>query len=458
MAGEPSRAAPDDAPVHTILGLPVARPGEAAPRPGRRRRLEHSELLGRYRVESAIGEGGMATVYAGVHTTIHRPVAIKVLDAALDSVPDAVERFLQEARLTSRVVHENVVEVTDFGVTEDGVVFCVMERLQGETLGALIEREGPLPVPRAAAIMRQICGALQAAHEQGIIHRDLKPENCFRAPRTSNSDFIKVLDFGIARVTGQHARDRRGTRPRTQVGCIVGTPEYMAPEQARAEHFDHRIDVYAAGGLFFELLTGRVPYDRGSAAELIAAHLGDPVPDPRELVPSLVPEVCDVVLTAMAKRADDRYADMRELADAIDAAAVAQARGGRRRRSRAPLVALGIAAGAAAIAVATLALHAPTPGQLSAWGPIPRLEPPPVAALAPMTVAPTPAPTIVAAIPPPPPLLAAVDTAAPSRPEPRRTKSRTKPARVVAPPPAEPPPEPTPLRAKLSEVKDPFAD
>jgi serine/threonine protein kinase len=285
----------------------------------RARHLVGTELLGRYVVEEEIGHGGMATVYRGRHNTIGKQVAIKVLDRALGC--DAVERFLQEARVTSRVIHENVVEVNDFGVTTDGFVFSVMELLHGETLGDLVDAEGPLPPARAAAIMLQICSALQAAHELGIIHRDLKPDNCFRAPRSSNTDFIKVLDFGIARITsGASQAVRAAARARTEVGCIVGTPDYMAPEQARAEPFDHRVDVYAAGGLFFELLTGHKPYQGRCAAEQLAAHLHSPVPDPGEHTGGLCPAIREVVSTAMAKDADDRHPSMAALARAIQSA------------------------------------------------------------------------------------------------------------------------------------------
>ena len=300
--------------VEPTFSQPLAR---RTPRP-RGRNLEGTELLARYEVEEVIGHGGMATVYRGRHKTIDKPVAIKVLDGAIEGLPDAVQRFLQEARVTSRVVHENVVEVNDFGVTADGVVFSVMELLQGETLGDLVDAEGPLPPGRACAIMLQICSALQVAHTHGIIHRDLKPDNCFRTPRTSNPDFIKVLDFGIARVTPDASRAVRvAARARTEVGCIVGTPDYMAPEQARAEPFDHRVDVYAAGGLFFELLTGRKPYEGTSAAEQLAAHLHMPVPDPGALVPTVCPALRDVVRKAMAKDPEDRHPSMAALAQDI---------------------------------------------------------------------------------------------------------------------------------------------
>ncbi|HWB77684.1 MAG TPA: serine/threonine-protein kinase [Nannocystaceae bacterium] len=304
--------------VTAIVEPSFSQPIERRSRRPRGRKLEGTELLARYEVEAEIGHGGMATVYRGRHKTIDKPVAIKVLDGAIEGLPDAVERFLQEARVTSRVIHENVVEVNDFGVTADGVVFSVMELLQGETLGDLVDAEGPLPPARACAIMLQICSALQAAHTHGIIHRDLKPDNCFRTPRTSNPDFIKVLDFGIARITPEASHTvRAAARARTEVGCIVGTPDYMAPEQARAEPFDHRVDVYAAGGLFFELLTGRKPYEGSCAAEQLAAHLHSPVPDPGALVPALCPALRDVVRKAMAKDADDRHPSMAALAQDI---------------------------------------------------------------------------------------------------------------------------------------------
>lgn len=311
----------------TIVGLPIMAPGEATEQLRRRRRrnLEGTELLARYDVETIIGEGGMAMVYRGRHKTIEKPVAIKVLDAALDNLPEAVARFLQEAQITSRIVHENVVEVTDFGTTSDGVVFSVMELLQGETLHQLIVSEGPLPPARASRIMRAVCAGLQAAHDQGIVHRDLKPENCFRVPRTSNPDFVKVLDFGVAKVdngvpntAAEAAVNANHTAPlRTQMGHIVGTPEYIAPEQARGDASDHRVDVYSAGALLFELLTGRRPYVRRTAAELIACHMYADVPDPGEFEPALTADMRAIVRKAMAKDPDDRFDSMAAMARAL---------------------------------------------------------------------------------------------------------------------------------------------
>jgi serine/threonine-protein kinase len=438
-----------------------------------RRNLEGTELLERYEVEQVIGEGGMATVYRGRHKAIQKLVAIKVLDDALEWPLDATERFLQEAQVTSRVVHENVVEVTDFGTTAEGVVFCVMELLHGETLAELIESAGPLPVSRAAEIMRQVCGALHAAHRHGIIHRDLKPANCFWSPRASNPDFVKVLDFGIARVA--HVEDPTGVRhfarPRqTQIGFIIGTPDYMAPEQAREEPFDHRVDVYAAGGLFFTLLTGLTPYADDSVAELMAAHMYLPVPDPAHHVPSLPAAVREIVMTAMAKRPEDRYPSMAAMAQAIaDALApedewlVARRRAIHRRIAVASTV-------AALVLGAWMVSEPPASPSRAVPETTPVVEAMPAAVAQPeralvREVAPMPPPSA----PPITRLANAMPTIEPApepAPSPPRKPARKPrahvdpPADVVAPRSAAPLPtlDPEPIRAHISEVKDPFAD
>jgi serine/threonine-protein kinase len=462
----------DSGSVHTIMGIPVAKPGSAFVIPPRRRprNLEGTELLARYEVESVIGEGGMATIYRGRHKAIHKAVAIKVLDAALDHVPDAVERFLQEAQVTSQIVHENVVEVNDFGITADGVVFCVMELLVGETLADLVAATGPLPVARAAAIMRQVCSAVHAAHERGIIHRDLKPANCFRTPRTSNSDFIKVLDFGIARIArdAQDEDEQRARPRRTRVGCIVGTPDYMAPEQARAEKLDHRVDVYAAGGMLFELLTGRPPYVRGSAAELLAAHMHAPVPDPSTVVATLPTEICDVVRKAMAKQPADRHASMADLAadiaDALLASGSIQA-SARSRRKRMLAMVGGSALLLGGWAMTPSSSSPPAAGVLPSLAHVepPSSSPPPIA---PPIAVPTVAPAAArldlpsSSVPPPPPPAVEVSLArGDAQPHKRRSRKSNEvtsvaPAASVAASPT----HDSSIRAKISEVKNPFAD
>ncbi len=307
----------------TLLGLP---PAELAAkffekRPTARRidTLVGTTLAGRYLVEEKVGEGGMATVFRGRHLAIRKQVAIKVLDPALH-IPDAVERFLQEAQATSLIRHEHVVEVTDFGATEDNVVFSVMELLSGETLQTTLESEGKLEPRRAAGIMRQICLGLHAAHQQGVIHRDLKPENCFRAPRTSSPDFIKVLDFGIAKVDAAAATALTAAPRKTQVGMVVGTPAYMAPEQARAEACDARSDVYSAGILLYQMLAGAVPFDKPTTAELLAQQMYDEPPPLLERDPTLPPSLCAVVERAMQKQPEARFASMEEMVLAIDRA------------------------------------------------------------------------------------------------------------------------------------------
>ena len=307
----------------TLLGLPPAELAakffEQRPTPPAREDLIGKRLAGRYLVESMLGEGGMATVYRGLHETIRKPVAIKVLDPAL-YVPDAVERFLQEAQATSLVQHENVVELTDFGTTDDGVVFAVMELLLGETLESLLDREGALEPSRAVDIAQQICSGLQAAHDKGVVHRDLKPENCFRLPRTASPDFIKVLDFGIAKVGGEAKSNVTAAPRRTQVGVIVGTPEYMAPEQARAEACDARADVYSAGVILYRMLSGALPFDKPTPAEVLSQQMYETPPSLVESNPLLPRALCDVVARALEKEPDDRYPSMAAMSEALDEA------------------------------------------------------------------------------------------------------------------------------------------
>src|SRR5690606_3716682 len=179
-------------------------------------------LADRYRVIKKLGEGGMGTVYLAEHTTINKKLAIKVLSSEYSHKQDLVDRFLQEARAASMIEQENVVEITDFGSTPNGSVFFVMEFLNGEDLSKTVKKGGPLPWSRVKPIMLQICAALTAAHDAGIIHRDMKPENCYRIKRGGGEDFIKVLDFGIAKVTSEDGET--GGKGLTRTGMIFGTP------------------------------------------------------------------------------------------------------------------------------------------------------------------------------------------------------------------------------------------
>ncbi|HTE55161.1 MAG TPA: protein kinase [Kofleriaceae bacterium] len=255
-------------------------------------------LDGRYRVEELIGEGGMGRVYLAEHVEIGRRVAIKILHPVYGRMPDLVERFRREARAASRIGHPHIVDVTDSGTTEDGSVYFVMEYLEGVELASVIDREGALDVARALRITTQICRALSAAHAVGIIHRDLKPENVFLTVREGSSDFVKVLDFGIAKSTeAEEARGKRLTHP----GMAMGTPEYMSPEQAAGRPADERCDVYAVGAILYEMLTGVPPYEGDNFMEILTKKATvDPQP-PSAVRPELPAQVEALVLSAMGR-------------------------------------------------------------------------------------------------------------------------------------------------------------
>lgn len=274
--------------------------------------LTGSVLLGRYQILRPLGVGGMGTVYLCEHTTILKKFAVKVLSAELSQRPDHVDRFLREARASSMISHTNVVEITDFGQTPGGAPFFVMEYLQGEDLSDTLAREGKLPWRRAKQMMLQICAALQAAHDQGIVHRDMKPGNVLRVEQPGNQDFVKVLDFGIAKVTSSEIEDKN----LTQSGTVIGTPEYMSPEQGWGNPVDHRGDIYATGVILFELLAGKVPFSGNSLMEILNRHMYE-VPD---VDAAGIPEdVGRIILKAMQKDRELRFQSMQEFINALEA-------------------------------------------------------------------------------------------------------------------------------------------
>ncbi len=265
-----------------------------------------SMLLGRYRITAQIGQGGMGAVYEAEHTLIGKRVAVKVLLDHYARKDAVVARLEQEARLASSIGHEHIVDITDFGETSDGRRFVVMEYLDGESLGARLRREGPLPEQRAIFIAHQAAGALSAAHAKGILHRDIKPENIFLLRRKDN-DFVKVVDFGISK--SLHTGSGEASTPRlTQTGMVLGTPLYMSPEQARGEEdLDQRIDVYALGVILYEMVTGQVPFQGSNSLSIIARVINEEPRTPRELRPDLSRELEAVILHAMAKDRSARY-------------------------------------------------------------------------------------------------------------------------------------------------------
>ncbi len=273
-----------------------------------------STLGGRYEILRRIGEGGMGAVYEARHTVIGRKVAVKVLLERLLEKRELVRRLLQEARMASSIGHENIVDVLDFGSTDDGRAFVAMEYLEGESLAALLNREAPLPVARALAIARQVTSALGAAHAKGIVHRDIKPENVFIIQRGEN-DFVKVVDFGVSKAV-RSAEEGMDSLRLTRTGTLLGTPLYMSPEQARGDDdVDARTDVWAVGILLYECLTGDVPFRANNYLRVIAQVLGTEIVSPSALRPELdiPPSVDALVMRALARDREQRFADMASL-------------------------------------------------------------------------------------------------------------------------------------------------
>ncbi|MBK7078884.1 MAG: serine/threonine protein kinase [Myxococcales bacterium] len=301
----------------TAVALKTPAPGEFTepePQPPSGVRKLHTEedlvgtmLLGRYSVTRKIGQGGMGAVYEATHTLIGKRVAVKVLLDKYARKEQVVARLEQEARLASSIGHEHIIDITDFGQTEDGRTFVVMEFLEGESLSELLNREGPLPEQRIVDIARQIASALGAAHAKGIVHRDVKPDNVFLL-RRKDKDFVKVVDFGISKSLRASDVGEEDSPRLTQTGMVLGTPLYMSPEQARGDdELDARIDVYALGVIMYELATGRVPFTGTNYLAIISQVLNDDPKSPRAIRPELSEEFEAIVHKALAKERADRY-------------------------------------------------------------------------------------------------------------------------------------------------------
>ncbi|HWO20233.1 MAG TPA: serine/threonine-protein kinase [Kofleriaceae bacterium] len=273
-------------------------------------------LIGQYRVTGVLGKGGMGVVYAARHTLLGRPAAVKVLLPKLSDDQAIVTRFFNEARAATAIQHPGIVEVYDFGWTNEGAAFIVMEHLQGETLRARRKR-GPMPWNHALAVTRQIAGALSAAHAAGIVHRDLKPDNIFLVPdpEVPGGERIKLLDFGIAKLTGTSTG-----LSMTRTGAVIGTPTYMAPEQCRGVAVDSRADLYSLGCILFELLAGRPPFVGEGEGEVLAAHIHVPPPALGSLARGLPSGSEALVQRLLAKAPRDRVQTADEVIRRIDAA------------------------------------------------------------------------------------------------------------------------------------------
>jgi serine/threonine-protein kinase len=272
-------------------------------------------ISGRYRICSLIGEGGMGAVYLAEHTHMRKRFALKLLHPQMAENKEVVARFQREAEAAAHVEHQNIVAATDFGPSEDGAFFLVLEYVDGITLRATLA-SGALSAARSLYIARQIALALERAHGAGIVHRDLKPENVMLVTRDEDRDFVKVLDFGVARFESPSAASGQFL---TQAGAVMGTPQYMAPEQAVGDRVGPRADLYALGCVLYEMLTGEVPFD-GDVMELLSKHLTAPVPPMSERTPGIVvpAPVEALARKLLEKDANNRYPTARALVDAID--------------------------------------------------------------------------------------------------------------------------------------------
>jgi serine/threonine-protein kinase len=279
-----------------------------------------------YEITGLLGEGGMGAVWEAQHRRLHgKKVAIKVLHSFVAGDSESVERFHREAQIASRLGHPNIVSVEDFNALPGGGWYLVLEHLKGESLNARLNR-GPIPLPQALSITRQIASALQAAHSEGIVHRDLKPHNVFLCPSESHgyaTELVKVLDFGISKIQGSDT-------VKTQTNAILGTPQYMSPEQARGAHreIDHRTDVFALGAIVYEMLTGRPAFLGESIPEVMFKVVYQEPPPLGELVPSLPPSVIAAVEHALAKSRDQRCESASAFVEALTGDPLITLRGG----------------------------------------------------------------------------------------------------------------------------------
>jgi serine/threonine-protein kinase len=289
-------------------GFPIGKVAPSADDP-----LIGRTLPGGYLILELVGIGGMGRVYRAEQTNLGRTVAVKIIHPHLVGEENAAARFITEARAASRLNHPNSVGIIDFGKSPDGQLYLVMEFLRGRDLARVAYDDGPLPFRRIVDVLRQTLAALAEAHNESIVHRDLKPENIILEPVRSGGDFVKVVDFGLAKMRAE--AQRPGI---TSPGIVCGTPEYMSPEQARGDPLDARSDLYAVGVILFQLLTGRLPFEAESPTQVVLQHLTQPPKDPRDVAPNrnIPGPLAKLTLRALSKDAAARFAD----SDAMSAA------------------------------------------------------------------------------------------------------------------------------------------
>jgi eukaryotic-like serine/threonine-protein kinase len=280
-------------------------------------------LMGQFELLATCGKGAMGTVYRAWQTPMDRQVAIKLLRPELIRDPAVVKRFDREARAVARIVHPNIVTFFLVGATDDALPFVVMEYVDGPSLAQVVDAEPRFEPARALRIGRQITSALAEAHAEGIVHRDLKPANILLAQRRRTQDFVKVVDFGIAKVLRGETTNLRATDPEsrlTRTGAVFGTPHYLSPEQAAGAEVDHRADLYSLGVILYRLITGRLPFD-GTGIAVLIQHIQQALPPPREVFPQIDPRLERFLVKALEKDPNERFQSAEEMSDALDAVA-----------------------------------------------------------------------------------------------------------------------------------------
>ncbi|MGZ3429063.1 MAG: serine/threonine-protein kinase, partial [Polyangia bacterium] len=271
-------------------------------------------LMGQFELREIAGRGAMGTVYRAYQRTMDRIVAVKILRSEIVKEPGVLRRFLREARAAARLQHPNIVTVHMVGETEDGVPYLVMEHIDGVSLEAICEAQGPQPLPRVISFGRQIAAALSEAHSLGIVHRDLKPANILVTDRSRTPDLVKVLDFGIAKLINTEADQSMMTAD----GTIFGTPHYIAPEQASGGDVDHRVDIYSLGCILFRLATGVLPFEGTQSMQVVLKHLRDEPPRPRSLDPNIPQALEDLILACLQKSRNRRPDDAEQVIASLD--------------------------------------------------------------------------------------------------------------------------------------------
>jgi serine/threonine protein kinase len=276
--------------------------------------IDVGDTVGNYHITATLGAGGMGTVFLAEHPVIGSKVALKAIHSQFAGSAEAFARFVNEAKAVNQIGHDHIIDITDFGATPSGDHYFMMEYLEGDSLADAISREGPFPPARALSIAAQIADALGASHSHGVIHRDLKPENVFLIVRDGVADFVKVLDFGLAKLTNPDDLPTYESR----AGAVMGTAYYMAPEQCEGlPQLDGRADVYALGVILFEMLTGMVPFGGDGFVPILVKQVSVPPPAARSIIPSLPPALDSILFRSLAKHPTRRFQTMGEFREAL---------------------------------------------------------------------------------------------------------------------------------------------